>query len=160
MVEKNITYKDFDGNQRTETFRFNMNNAEIVDWIVSSGNYTLDKVLLRISEERNAKDIVNTFKDLVKRSYGEKSLDGRQFVKNEDVWNRFYQTEAYSQFFMELISDAKKASDFFNAIIPADLSEKINDVMKNNPDSLPDYIKDYVDVNAQNKVAGTIQPLQ
>lgn len=163
MLEKTITYKDLDGNDRTETFRFHMNHSEVVEWIVSNGNYTLDKVLLKISEERNARDVVNVFKDLIRRSYGEKTLDGRGFVKTEEIWNKFYYTEAYSQLFMELISDAKKASDFFNAIIPTDLSQKIQDLVSNNPDAMPDYLKDLIDKNqnGNNSAADIIMmPLQ
>lgn len=147
MLEKKIKWKDYDGNDREETFYFHLSTSEVVEWITSTGNYTLDKALFRVTEERNAKDIINVFKDLIKRSYGVKSLDGRNFFKTDEEWNKFYYTEAYSQLFMELMQDAKKASDFFNAIIPPDLANELQKVMKENPDAIPDYLKEYAKEN-------------
>lgn len=143
MLKKTITYEDYEGNTRTEDFYFNLSKAEVIKWLTTSGDYTLDKVLVRLSEERNGKRVMEIFEDLLHRSYGKKSLDGRRFVKNEEVWNEFYETEAYSIMFTELVSDARKASDFVNNIIPNDLAKDIARIMKENPEGIPDTIKDY-----------------
>lgn len=143
MLKKTITYEDYEGNTRTEDFYFNLSKAEVIKWLTTSGDYTLDKVLVRLSEERNGKRVMEIFEDLLHRSYGKKSLDGRRFVKNEEVWNEFYETEAYSIMFTELVSDARKASDFVNNIIPGDLAKDIARIMKENPEGIPDTIKDY-----------------
>ena len=69
------------------------------------------------------------FKDLILKAYGEKSLDGRRFMKVDEKGNPLYigfsQTEAYSQLFMELANDADAASKFFIGVIPADLGEQV-----------------------------------
>ena len=65
-----------------------------------------------------AKVIIETFKDIILRAYGEKSPDGRRFIKNQEVRDAFAQTEAYSNLFMELATDAKAASEFVNGIVP------------------------------------------
>lgn len=158
MLKKTITYEDYDGNQRTEDFYFNMSKAELVDWLTTSGGYTLDKVLEKLVKSENVKEVMDIFKDLVYRSYGEKSLDGRRFIKSKEVKDNFVETEAYSVLYMELVGDAKKAAAFFNGIIPKDLSEEVTKAMSN-PDKLPpqlqDYAKDIADSSNTNDSALT-----
>lgn len=143
MLKKSITFKDFNGSEITEDFYFHLNTAEIMKWLTTSGNYTLDKLLERLIEERNGKKIMNIFEDLISMSYGKPSLDGRKFVKNDELREDFLQTEAYSQLFMELVTDAKKAADFINAIIPKDLSDEVSKIMEENPEGIPDELRDY-----------------
>ena len=83
------------------------------------------------------------FEDLIHLSYGRKSLDGRKFEKNEEIWNDFYQTEAYSVLFTELVTDAQKAADFVNKIIPNDIAKEAEQIIRDNPDGIPDVFKDY-----------------
>lgn len=143
MLKKTITYEDYDSNKRTEDHYFNLNKAEVIKWLTTSGDYTLDKVLERLSTERNGKKIMEIFEDLIHLSYGKKSLDGRKFEKTEEIWNDFYQTEAYSVLFTELVTDAKKAADFVNKIIPKDLADEVEKIIKEHPEGIPDALKDY-----------------
>lgn len=136
MYERKITYTDYDGNKRTESFFFNLTKAEVIEWLTASGSVTLDKVLIQLTEKNNAGEILQTFKDLVYRAYGEKSLDGRRFVKSPEVKANFMETEAYSVLFTELAFDAKKAADFLNRIIPPDLADDISKVMKDRPEEI------------------------
>lgn len=129
MLKKVIKFTDYEGNAREEEHLFALNESEIIKWITTSGDYSLDKLLKRLTEEKNGKKIIEVFEDLIKRSYGKKSLDGRKFEKNEEIWNDFYQTEAYSKLFMELVTDAKEAADFVNSIIPNDLADAVSKEM-------------------------------
>lgn len=117
MLKKTITYEDFDGNKRTEDFYFNLTKAEVAEMELSY-NGGLSKMLQKIVQEQDSKRIVEAFKDLVLRAYGEKSLDGRRFVKNQEIRDQFAQTIAYSDIFMELAFDADKAAAFVNGIVP------------------------------------------
>lgn len=144
MLVRKITFEDYDGNKRTEDHFFNLNKAEVIKWLTTSGDYTLDKVLERLSTERNGKKIMEIFEELIHLSYGRKSLDGRKFEKSEEIWNDFYQTEAYSVLFTELVTDAKKAADFVNKIIPKDLATEVEKIIAENPNAIPDELKDYV----------------
>lgn len=144
MLKKTIEFEDYDGNLRKEDHYFNMNKSEVIKWLTTSGDYTLDKILVRLSSERNGKKIMEIFEGLIRASYGRKSLDGRKFEKSEEIWNDFYQTEAYSVLFTELVTDARKASEFINKIIPKDLAEDLDRIVKENPEGLPDSLKDYV----------------
>lgn len=117
MIKKTLTYTDFDGNERTEDFYFNLTQAEITEMEMSF-NGGLIKTIEKIVSEQNAKAIIEIFKDLVLKAYGEKSLDGRRFVKNDEVKEAFSQTQAYSDLFMELATDADAAAKFVNGIVP------------------------------------------
>ena len=144
MLVKKIKFTDYDGNEREQDYYFHMSKSEVAEWLMASGEYTLDKVLERLTQTRNTKEIMELYKDIVRRSYGVKSLDGISFDKSEEVWNKFYHSEAYSELFMELAGDAGKFADFVNNIIPKDLSQEIDKILEENKDSLPDTVKDYV----------------
>lgn len=144
MFKKTITYTDYDGNRRTEDFYFNLSKEEVVSWLTTTGGYTLDKVMEKLVKTSNDKEVIEIFKDLIYRAYGEKSLDGRRFIKSEEVKNNFMETEAFSDLFMELISDGKKAAEFFKAIIPQDLAEDIRKIISENPEGISDELKDYM----------------
>lgn len=152
MICKKITYKDFNGQERTEDFYFHMSKADVIKWMSTNGNYTLDKVLGKLIKTENVKDMINEVDYLILHSYGEPSLDGKRFVRSEELSKEFSESEAYSVLFMELVSDAKKAAAFFNGILPDDLAKSINDAMKENPDSLPDVVKDYILTNEQSNI--------
>lgn len=143
MLKKVITFTDYDDQVRTEEHFFNLSKAEVIKWLTTSGDYTLDKVLERLSTERNGKKIMEIFEDLIHLSYGRKSLDGRKFEKSDEIWDDFYQTEAYSVLFTELVTDASKAADFVNGIIPKDLAEEVEKIIKDHPDGIPAEMKDY-----------------
>lgn len=116
MVERELTYVDYDGTKRTETFRFNLSKAELAEWELSV-NGGLEKKLKNIIEKVNGPEIISTFKELIMKSYGEKSADGRTFEKSEELTKSFMQTEAYSDLFMELITNPDKAAEFVNGVI-------------------------------------------
>lgn len=145
MLKKTIEYVDFNGEERTEDFWFHLSKAEILEWISSTdGSYTLDKYLVHVAKTKKPKEVMDTFKDLIWRSYGEKSLDGRRFMKSDEIKQNFFETEAYSILFTELVSDASKASEFINGIIPPDLAKEIQKIVSENPDGIPDEMKDYL----------------
>lgn len=122
MLKKTISYVDYDGNDRTEDFWFNLSKAEIVELQLGiTGGLT--KTLEKIVQEKDNKRIVEYFKDIILRAYGEKSADGRRFVKSPELRDAFMQTEAYSELFMELSGNAKAAAEFINGVIPKELVE-------------------------------------
>lgn len=117
MLKKTITYEDYDGNKRTEDFYFNLSKAEILEMEMGvSGGMT--QMLNRIIAEQDSEKIIKTFKEIILKAYGEKSPDGKRFIKSEELSTAFSQTEAFSQLFMELATDADAAAKFVNGIIP------------------------------------------
>lgn len=125
MLKKTITYKDYNGVERTEDFYFNLNKAEITEMQLST-NGGLAAMIDRVIAAQDTKTIIQVFKDLVLKAYGVKSLDGRRFEKSEQLRAEFEQTQAYSDIFMELAFDAAKASEFVNGIIPQDIERENN----------------------------------
>ena len=120
MLKKTITYVDYNGNQRTEDFYFNLSKAEIMEMeLGTTGGFV--EMINRIVEAQDAPSLIKIFKDLILKAYGEKSLDGKRFVKSEEIREAFSQTEAYSNLFTELATDATAAADFVNGIIPKNL---------------------------------------
>lgn len=122
MLKKTITYEDFDGNSRTEDFYFNLSKAEVLEMELGiSGGMT--QMLTKIIAAQDGERIIKTFKDIILKAYGEKSPDGKRFVKSEEISTAFSQTEAYSQLFMELATDANAAANFVNGIVPANTTK-------------------------------------
>ena len=117
MISKTITYVDYNGVERTETFFFNLTKAEIMEMELSVEGGLSDK-LVKVINAKDVPTIMKTFKDLVLKSYGVKSQDGRQFIKNKELVEAFSQTEAYSILFTELAMDDKIAATFVNGIVP------------------------------------------
>lgn len=117
MLKKTIEYTDYNGNIRKEDFYFNLTQAELTE-MEASVQGGLVEMINRIVAARDGKLIIETFKDVILRAYGEKSPDGRRFIKNDEVRDNFTQTEAYSKLFMELATDATAAGEFINGIVP------------------------------------------
>ena len=126
MYKKVHTYTDYNGVERTETFYFNLSKAEAVEMELTTEG-TLSEWIQKVIDTNDVPEIVRLFKEIVLKSYGEKSPDGRRFMKNDEIREAFSQTEAYSDIFMELATDAKAAGDFINGILPKDLSERTSD---------------------------------
>lgn len=125
MLKKTIVYTDYNGVERTEDFYFNLSKAELMEMeMTTSGG--LAESIQRIVAAQDAPAIIKIFKDLVLKAYGEKSPDGKRFIKSDEISASFAQTEAYSNLFMELATDADAAAKFVNGIIPKDLQEKAN----------------------------------
>lgn len=134
MLKKTIKYTDFDGEERTEDFYFNLTKAEIMEMNLTTYG-GLDKMIEKIIAAKDTPKIVNLFKDLVLRSYGIKSDDGKRFIKNDKIREEFTQTEAYSELFMELATDEDAAINFVNGIVPKELSDpnRANQVREDHP---------------------------
>lgn len=124
MIGKTIAYEDYNGNQRKETFFFHLSKAELMEMeLVQDGG--MEQMIQRIIDTQDRKKIVEIFKDIILRSYGEKSLDGKRFEKVRDgkrLADDFAQTEAYSILFMELATDSGAAAAFINGAMPQGLA--------------------------------------
>lgn len=118
MLKKTISFTDYNGVSRTETHYFNLNEAELTEMeLGTTGGFV--EMLQRIVEAQDGPSLVKVYKDLIFKAYGEKSPDGRRFIKSKEISEAFSQTEAYSELFMELVTDANAASEFVKAVVPA-----------------------------------------
>lgn len=123
MLAKTITYTDYNGVERTEPFYFNLSQAELIDMQLGGKDGLYSNKLQKMIDNHDAAAIVATIKEFVLKSYGEKTDDGKRFIKSPEISEAFMQTEAYSQLITELLSDDAKSSEFILGIMPQALRE-------------------------------------
>ena len=122
MIKKTVTYVDYNGVERTEDFYFNLTKAEVAEMEMSvEGGFS--KMLEEIVASNDNVKIVSLFKQMVLKAYGEKSADGRRFMKSEEISKAFSETEAYSEIFMSLALNESEAAAFVNGIMPANINK-------------------------------------
>lgn len=121
MIKKTIEYVDYNGENRKEEFYFNLSKAEVMEMEMSK-NGGLSEYIQRIVKSSDNAAIIALFKEIICKAYGEKSLDGKRFIKNKELTDAFVQTEAYSELFMELATNADEAAAFVNGIIPKNMN--------------------------------------
>lgn len=117
MYKKTMSYTDYSDTKRTEDFYFNLTKAECLKLEMSTDG-GMDQMLRRIIAAQDMPTIVSTFEKIILAAYGEKSPDGRRFIKSDEISAAFSQTEAYSDLFIEISTNAEAASKFINAIVP------------------------------------------
>lgn len=117
MLKETRTYVDYNGVERTEDFYFNLSKAELSELeLTTPGGF--QSLIQSVTETKDVPGLVKIFKQIILMAYGEKSADGRRLMKSEEISKAFSETEAYSDLFMELVSDADKAAAFINGVIP------------------------------------------
>lgn len=125
MLIRPITYENFDGETVTETFHFNLSKSEIIELQVSYKD-GLEAALARIVRTSDKKQLVEEFKRIVLLSYGERSDDGKRFIKSDELREAFSQTAAYDTLFVELATDDTAAAEFIKGIIPKDFAKEVD----------------------------------
>lgn len=120
MFAKTVTYTDYNNVERTETFYFNLTKAEVLEMELGTTG-GLSAMIQGVIDAKDTPQLIKIFKDLVLKAYGEKSADGRRFIKTPQIAEEFAQTEAYSEIFMELATNEKAASAFVDGITPKGL---------------------------------------
>lgn len=122
MRKETITYTDYNNVIRTEDFFFNLNEAELtaLQYGVDGG---MKEMLERIVKSKDNKQIMACFRELIAKSYGEKSPDGRRFVKSKELSEAFMQTEAYNELMLRFMTDANYSAEFINDVL-ADVTKR------------------------------------
>lgn len=117
MLGLTRTYTDYNGTERTETFYFHFSELELEELRVSESG-GLDKAIERIVAAQDGREIIRIMKDILLKAYGKKSDDGRGFIKNDRIREEFEGSPVFSDLFMELSTDEKKAAKFFEDVLP------------------------------------------
>lgn len=130
MLKKTITYEDFNGETVTEDHFFHLSEAELVELELSREG-GLSETLTRIIAAEDGKTLIAEFKNIILMSYGKRSDDGKRFIKNQQIREEFESSEAYSAFFMELITNTDMQIEFVNGVMPKGLAEKAAEVARN-----------------------------
>lgn len=128
MLKERINYVDYNGMERSEDFYFNLTKVELMrmEANVQGG---LSEKLKRVSAANDAAAVMEVMEDLIRKSYGKKTADGG-FVKRQEYVDEFVATEAYSELFMKLVTDADYAAKFVKGIIPANMQAQLEAAAK------------------------------
>ena len=129
MLKKSIKYTDYNGVERNEEFLFNLSKAEIMEMQMGTTG-GLAEMITGIVNAGDTPEIIKIFKEIILKAYGEKSADGKRFIKSKELSDGFAQTEAYSELFMELATDSDAAAKFVNGIVPADMNVSEKELAK------------------------------
>lgn len=132
MLKKTIKYTDYNGVERNEDFYFNLNKAELMEMEMMTPGGMAD-MIKNIVKAQDTPNIMKIFKEIITKSYGEKSADGKRFIKSKELTDAFTQTEAYAQLFTELATNDVEAAKFIRGIVPGDIDisdEKIKEELK------------------------------
>lgn len=164
MLKKSITYTDFNGDEQTEDFYFNLTRAELVELELSHKG-GLKESLEKIVADEDGKQIIEQMKNIVLGSYGVKSPDGKRFVKNQQLREEFESSEAYSVLFMELVTETDAAVAFVNGIMPKGMTVDENQVQlpvspPANPGGIGERYADGVDIRSEPKLLSRQQVLE
>lgn len=127
MLTREISYEDFNGDQVTEKFYFNISQAEVAELELTGEDGSYGTYLQNIIRADDRSKLFAEFKRLILMAHGEKTADGKRFVKPEDGGVAFSQTAAYDSLFMELVSDHERMAQFIKAVFPKELSQPDQD---------------------------------
>lgn len=120
MLKRPITYTTYDGDEITEDFYFNVSKADLIEMELSEVD-GLKTTIEKIIAAKDIRSLINEFKKIVLGSYGEKSEDGKRFIKSEEFSKNFSQSAAYDVLFVELTTDDVAATTFIKGILPPDM---------------------------------------
>ena len=120
MLKKQVTYKDYDGNDKTVTLYFHLNKFEWLELETYTKGGLIENLKHAI-ETGNAKKTIDILKKIILRSYGEKDPETGSFEKSDDIAIRFSKTDAFSELFYELAYNEEAAQSFFMGLIPVEL---------------------------------------
>jgi hypothetical protein len=137
LLRKPITYTDFNGDEQTEDFYFNLTKAELVE-LEMGHEGGLSDALRKIVASKDGAKIMQEFKSIILRSYGQRSMDGKRFVKSQQLRDEFESTEAYSELFMSIVTDPEAAADFVRGIMPGDLMAQAQLTMETEVEEQPE----------------------
>lgn len=124
MIKKTITYTDYNDVTRTEDYYFNLSKAELI-MLEASRAGGMRSYYERIVKAQDNVAIMDVFKDLIHRSVGQKSDDGKRFIKSEEIALAFEQTEAYSELIVDILSNEDNALAFINGVMPKSIGDKL-----------------------------------
>ncbi len=132
MLKRAINYEDFEGNPAVDVFYFNISEPELIELEVEFDK-GFKKMLESIIEAKDHKNLIKRFKEIVLMAYGQKSEDGKRFIKSDQLREEFSQTAAFNTLFIEFATDDKKAATFLKSVLPKDMIGEIDKALADNP---------------------------
>lgn len=131
-----VTYENFDGEIVDEELYFHLSKGELTDMELK--RYPLSLKLARVtSGNGGAADAYELMREFIACSYGQRSADGRRFIKDEAETKSFLISPAYDALLDKLIGDEQFAYKFMSGLFPKDVMEKAQKLIDENPGKSP-----------------------
>lgn len=126
MLKKTLTYEDWNGNTVTEDFYFNLTKTEVLEleYGLIPGK-SLTEVINQLSSDQDMGRIIQTLKEILLKAYGQKTEDGKRFIKNQEIQDSFLQSPAFDIIYMELATSEDAAADFISGLLPNDVKTQL-----------------------------------
>lgn len=122
------TYTDYNEVEKTETFWFNLNKAELMQLALGPKG-GLEGVIEEITRTTDTGRVLDLIKEILLMSYGRKTPDGR-FAKTDDDGHKyaleFEQTAAFDEIYVDLFNDVDSLIAFVNGVVPAKLRDDVS----------------------------------
>jgi len=132
MIKKTVTYEDFNGEKKTKELWFHFSESEITnEELTTEGG--LYNTIRKMTEEQDRIMLAKLFRQIILKSYGEKSADGERFMKSQEIMDNFEHSAAYDALYMELATDTQKVSDFVKGTLPKNLAARVDEELAKNP---------------------------
>lgn len=116
MFKKNITYVDFNGQERTEDLYFHMSIVEMTRLEAKLNGTPVDTYAKSLAINQNTDEMVRFIETIILDSYGKKSMDGKSFIKTKANRDEFENSQAYADLFEELLLNPEVAETFAKGI--------------------------------------------
>ena len=116
MIKKTISYVDFNGTQRNDDYYFHLSVPEATRFAARFGEQGWEAGIKKIIDSGDLREVLDLFEDIILTSYGQKSPDGRTFIKNKEMRENFSNSEAYAQLFEELVMSPEAMTQFAKGI--------------------------------------------
>lgn len=117
MYIKEVEYTDFSGIKRKERYYFHLSESEVLK-LEYSTDKSLGQTIKDMLDSNDQPAIMRKFDELIALAYGVRSDDGKEFMKSEELTNKFMHSAAYNEIFIEMATDARQVAAFVNAVIP------------------------------------------
>lgn len=126
MIGKTVTFENFNGEKVTETFYFHLSKAELAELETLDEGKSLSEMLEQMGENVDTSKVLSLLKKILSFAIGRKSEDGRRFVKNDEIRDDFFQSEAYSELLFSLLQNPDESLEFVRGMFPSDLRDNLD----------------------------------
>lgn len=126
MFKIHQKYEDFDGNQREEDLYFNFTEPQLRQFLDKEPNFN-DKNVAEMMATKDVLRMLDTLQTLIVAAYGEKTPDGKSFIKNREIQERFEGSAAFAQLMEDIMynGDEKLIENFLINIFPSKFATAI-----------------------------------
>jgi hypothetical protein len=122
MHARTMTYTNFDDEEVTEVFHFNMSKSDIIR-LEAEKKGGFSEYLKEMVKTEDTPTLLAQFERILLMSFGIKSPDGKHFDKSEEISARFKNHAAYDKLFWEIFNDQDKLAEFLIEIAPKETKE-------------------------------------